>query len=267
MTRTLTKDQTIGRPGFGAGLVSVAGAIRFLAKEPESWPAAIVPTLVFLAISALGAVLGSIWLTPHAIQWLGLQEAGTWYAAVGRGALGVLSFLLSGAVGVVSAFFMTPTLSAPALERLVALQEGALDVAPRKPMSWLAEFWCGLKSQVLALAVSIPILLVLTVLQFALPWAVVVLAPLQWLVICLAVAWNLLDTPLTLRGIPASARIGLLLDHRPAILGFGAAFAVLFLVPCLGIVLLPVGAVAATRLVFAMTGGQPERLLPPSNGG
>jgi CysZ protein len=264
MTQTLSKTRPIQKPGFGAGLISLGGAMKFLAKEPESWPVAIVPTLVFLAISSLGAVLGSIWLTPHVIAWLGLHDATTWYAAVGRGALGVLSFLLSGAVGVVSAFFMTPTLSAPALERLVALQEGALNVAPRREQGWIAEFWCGLKSQVLALAVSVPILLVLAVLQFAVPPAAVILAPLQWLVICLAVAWNLLDTPLTLRGIPASARIGLLLDHRPAILGFGAAFAVLFLIPCLGIVLLPVGAVAATRLVHAMTGGQPERLLPPA---
>jgi CysZ protein len=253
---------SLQKPGFKDGLTSVGGAFGFLAKQPETWPAAIVPTLVFMAIASLGAVLGSIWLTPLAIGLVGLDGTTEWYGALGRGALGVVSFLLSGAVGVVSSFFLTPPLSAPALEHLVKVQEDALEAPPRREQSFIAELWCGLKSQALAVAVSVPILVVLALVQFVLPWTAIVLAPAQWLVLCLAVAWNLLDTPLTLRGVPASVRIGLLLDHRPAILGFGAAFALLFWVPCLGIVLLPVGAVAATRLVWAMTGGAPDRLLP-----
>jgi CysZ protein len=250
------------KPGFVQGLTAVGGAFSFLGKQPDAWPAATVPILVFLAISGVGAVSGSLLLAPLAIQWLGLDAATAWYGTVGRGAIGTLSFVLSGAVGVLSAFLLTPTISAPALERLVKLQEDQWNAPPHREQGWIREWWCGLQSQAFSFAVSVPILIVLALLEFTMPWASFVLAPLQWLVICLALAWNLLDTPLTLRGVSASARIGLLLGHRGAVLGFGSAFALLFWIPCLGIVLLPVGAIAATRLVWAMAGGAPERLLP-----
>jgi hypothetical protein len=41
------------------------------------------------------------------------------------------------------------------------------------------------------------------------------------------------------------------------VIGFGTAFALLFWLPCCGIVMLPVGVAAATRLVWEIQGMTP----------
>jgi uncharacterized protein involved in cysteine biosynthesis len=71
--------------------------------------------------------------------------------------------------------------------------------------------------------------------------------------VSLAVAWNLLSYPLTLRGVGARERVRLLSRHAPAVLGFGAAFAAISLVPGAALLLLPAGVVGATRLSERLT--------------
>ncbi|HEX2731532.1 MAG TPA: EI24 domain-containing protein [Polyangiaceae bacterium] len=250
--------RSVGKPGFGSGLTAIGGAISYLAKRSELWPLAMVPTLIFVAIVLSGAVFGSIGAIPWLIHQLGLGDGTAWYSSVGRGAAGLLGFLLSGFISVALAFLLTPTLSAPALERLVAHQETALDAPPRAAQSWIRECWYGLQAQAFSTAVAIPSLVVLFALELMIPWGAPLFGAAQWLVLCLCLAWNLLDTPLTMRGVPAAVRIGVLMEHRAAVLGFGMGFALLFWVPCLTIVLLPIGAVAAARLTWQMAGGSEE---------
>jgi uncharacterized protein involved in cysteine biosynthesis len=45
-------------------------------------------------------------------------------------------------------------------------------------------------------------------------------------------------------------RFTLVMRHKRTFLGFGSAFALLFWVPCFGVLLLPVGAAASTRVLW-----------------
>jgi uncharacterized protein involved in cysteine biosynthesis len=73
--------------------------------------------------------------------------------------------------------------------------------------------------------------------------------PLKLLLTALLVALGLFDYPLTLRGVPFGERLRLLRQYPAVALGFGGTFALLFWVSCCGVVLLPVGAAAATLVV------------------
>ncbi|HYP86774.1 MAG TPA: hypothetical protein VEQ59_01435, partial [Polyangiaceae bacterium] len=74
--------------------------------------------------------------------------------------------------------------------------------------------------------------------------------PLKLLIGALGVAWGLFDYPLTLRGVGALQRLAFVRRHFSAVLGFGVAFSLVFWLPCFGILMLPVGAAAATRLYW-----------------
>jgi len=90
-----------------------------------------------------------------------------------------------------------------------------------------------------------------------------VLAALQALLVCFAVAWNLLGYPLSLRGVRARAQLRLMSSHALAVLGFGGAFALASLIPGMALLLLPAGVVGATRLTHRM---EPPHLPAPSSG-
>ncbi len=238
------------RPGFLQGFGSIFGAFRFLGREPASWPIALVPTLIFAVVAILGTIAGVTWVTPATVDLLGLQAPEGFFATAGAWLLKGVMALLSAVVGFFAAFLITPPLSAPALEHLIAQQETELGVPPRGKMSFVSEVWCGLRAQFFGLAFATPVLIGLWLLGTLFPPLTLVTTPLKILVVSLGLAWNLFDYPLTLRGVGSGDRIGFILENFGAVLGFGLAFAALFWVPCFGILMLPVGAVAATRLVW-----------------
>jgi CysZ protein len=96
---------------------------------------------------------------------------------------------------------------------------------------------------------AVPAGLLLLVVDFVVPAAAIVTTPLKILVTALMVAWNLIDYPLTLRGMRVRERLALVRLEWRSFLGFGFGFAAAFWIPCCGVILLPVGVVAATRLV------------------
>jgi uncharacterized protein involved in cysteine biosynthesis len=172
------------------------------------------------------------WLARHA-AWLG-----SWAGALGAAALGwLLSLLLS------------PPLSAPALERIVGIVERDLGEPERAPLGFVAELWCGVRSTLLSSAVTVPIIIALTVLELVLPPSALVATPLKLLIGALGVAWSLFDYPLTLRGVGARQRMALMRRHLTVVLGFGTAFTLLAAIPCCGVAMLPLGVIAATQLL------------------
>jgi CysZ protein len=78
-------------------------------------------------------------------------------------------------------------------------------------------------------------------------------------VVALAIAWNLFDYPLTLRGIRARERLDLVRRNWRATLGFGLGFALVFAVPCMAVALLPAAVAGATSLVARMNAQAIER--------
>lgn len=231
---------------FLDGAFAIVRGARFLWTTPRSWPLAAVPIAV-CAILCVLSIAGSIHYIPRLISalWPGLENA---LGSFGAGALRFIGILLGAVLGVFIATFVTPAISAPALERLVLLRERELGLQPRPAAGFVREFWCALQAQLVALAFSVPLLCLLWIVTLIAPPAAIVTMPLKFAVLALSVAWSLLDYPLSLRGVPLSERLRRMRSHSARVLGFGLSIAVLFTVPLLPLVLLPAAVAAAAEL-------------------
>jgi len=243
-------------PGFWAGAASVFRGIAFLLRTPATWLPATVPTALLAALTAVLVWLSVSRVEPLVATWL--PEPTEWYARLGVEFLSWLAAALTALLGFVLALAVTPPLSAPALEKIVGQRERDLGAPERPPLGFWAEVWCGLKSQASVALFASPILVLLWLADLLLPIAAVVTVPLKCVVLSAALAWNLFDYPLTLRGVGMRDRLAVLNTHWRPTLGFGLAFSVLFWIPCFGVVLLPVGVVAATDVVWAILRSDPQ---------
>lgn len=212
------------------------------------------PALVFTLLETTYVYLAIRFVRPWVEQffprdgtvWLLLGDVTSWVAV---GAAAFLGWFL--------AMIFTPPLSAPALERIVDIVERDVRAPERAPLGILAEFWCGLRSTLVSSAVTLPLIIALTLLELVFAPVAVATMPLKLLLTALGVSWTLFDYPLTLRGVGARQRMQLMKRHLGLVLGFGTAFALVFWLPCCSVVMLPVGVVAATQLLW-----QIERVLP-----
>jgi CysZ protein len=247
--------------GFWRGFSALFAAMRGLLAQPRAWPFALVPALVFVLLEG-SIVFAAIELVKPAVsQKLGGGD-GFWRELLGDVAAWGAVVITAGLGWIVSAA-LTPPISAPALERIVGIVEQELAVPERKQLGVLAEFWCGFRSMLLGSAVTLPIVVALTVVELVFAPAAIVTTPLKLIIGALGVAWGLFDYPLTLRGIRARQRLQFVKSQAGVVLGFGAAFALVFWLPCCGIVMLPVGVVAATRLLWEIERSAPTGLLGP----
>ena len=241
------------RPTFFDGFSAFFSGFRALADQPALWPFAAVPAVIFLLLEGTFVTLSVVVVAP----WVAtkLPAVASWYGEV---AVGVVSYGLAVLLAIIGWFVATALavpLSAPALERIVDQVEQKLGAPARVPIGWLRELACGFRSLFGALLLAGPLLIAVWVLEAFLPVLAPITIPAHVIVTSLLVAWGLFDYPLTLRGIGFRERLALVREHFACVLGFGLAFALLFWFPCCGILLLPVGAAAATRLTL--------EILPP----
>jgi CysZ protein len=247
---------TLAGPGFSSGVLALPRAFVELLRAPELWPLSLVPTLVFASLTAVfgaGAVfVGRPWVTarlPHAHGEL---------ARVGVGVAGWGFAVVVALVGWYVALALAPTLSASALERIVDVVERRVGAPARVPLGFWRELACGVRSLGGAICMTLPLSGLLWLVGVLVPAATPVTLPLSSLLGALLVAWGLFDYPLTLRGFGFRRRLALMQNHLPCVTGFGLACALLFWLPCCGVVLLPAGTVAATRLVCAILYSTPH---------
>ncbi len=233
---------------FGAG--AFFGGLGFVATRPRVWPWAAVPVLVALALTIALSAAGIAWGT-HALEgWLGPDPGAD------AGVTGVLVTaakltldLVVVLVALVLAFFLAQPLSGPALDRVVAAQERELggDTSIATP------FWSAigrsLRVAVVTLAVGIPPIALLTLIELLFPPAAAVTWPMKLVVSALLATWNLVDYPFALRGAGVRRRWAWYQRHLGACLGFGLVVAGLSLVPFVGFLVLPFGVAGATRLL------------------
>jgi len=246
-------------PGFFDGARSLVSGFGFLARTPATWPMALVPTLLLGALLGLAGYASFAWVLPTLNARLpqGSSDLGSGFWSIASYVLALGVFVL----GALAAMTLTVPLSGPALERIVLARERSLGAPARPPLGFLAEIWCGLRAQIFVLGLSLPLLFTLWLVELFVAPAVVVTLPLKLLLTSLVMAWNLLDYPLTLRGMRMRERFELVKRHLGACLGFGVAFGALFWIPCgCQVVLLPVGAAAGTELVWKLLAADPSFL-------
>lgn len=233
-------------PSFGQGFASVFFGFRFLLRRPAAVPFALVPVAWFCALSALGVWASIRFVVP------GVESAFTTPEGdIGRFAVRAVSWVVTGlvaALGVALALFLSPPLSAPALERLVTLVETERGAPPPESFGWAREMWLGLKASLFGLALFGPLLLLLSLLDFAFPPLALVTFPLRVVLASLWLAYTLFDYPQSLRGYGMPQRMRVLRKGFAGALGFGLACSALFWLPCLTPLVLPAGVIGATEL-------------------
>jgi CysZ protein len=243
-----TEAHPRGRLGFFDGIRAFFGGFGFVVGQPSIWGWALVPaviaTLLFLALAGVAIRLGS-GLADAALAGVNSgawTTVGTWLLSVVFWAIGlIVSFLL--------AMSLAQPLSGFALDAIARRQEVALGGRSWPEQPWLSGMFRSLRVALSALVVSLPLLALLALVTFAFPPASVVTIPLKFLVTGLAVAYDLLDYPFSIRGLGVRARLRFVRAHWAAVVGFGASAALVLLVPGVPLLLLPIGVAGAARLV------------------
>ena len=236
------RDRKLTEPGFWSGAVAVFNGFSWLVRTPAIWPAALVPSLVWTLLATV-AVYGSVhflepWLSAHLPQVAyGVTRAAAWVLTA-----------MAGLFGAWIALLLTPPLSGPALERVVSAAEREVGAPPRAKLSFLTEAWSSARSLFAGLLLVFPLLIACLLLDVLVPVLAPLSTALKLFATALGLSWSLLDYPLTLRNLRMRARLALFKRRVGPVLGFGAALAPLFWLPCCQLISLPAGVAAATFL-------------------
>jgi CysZ protein len=212
--------------------------------NPGVWPLALVPVAVALILTGLLG-WGAVAVIPAQIHALLGARVGGIVATI----LGVIATALALLLAALIGFALAQPLSGPALERIVRQAEAKIGVAPWPATSIASDILRSLQSVVVSYAFGLPILTVLFLVSLIFPLAALVTTPLKIVVVAVLLAWDLCDYPLSIRGIPVGARVLFMKRNVSAMLGFGFGLALLGLVPCLLLFVLPAGVAGGARLV------------------
>jgi CysZ protein len=232
---------------FGTGFGAFWGGVGFVIATPAVWLPAMVPIgMAVLLLSGVGAL--GVWGADAAAAALaGASSFGLWTLRIVFGVVAVL-------VAFLVAISLAQPLSGWALDRIVRRQEASLGAPAQPELPRLKQMMTALAVNLLALAVGLPIFALLTAIGLIFPAATVVTIPLKVCVAALLVAWDFLDYPLSLRGLGVGARLRWVGRRFTAVFGFGICAAVILLVPCVGLLVLPFGVAGAARLAVESEG-------------
>ncbi len=241
-----TLARPIARPGFFDGTRALFSGVGFVMTTPSIWPLAIVPVAIATLLTAIAGGAAMSVVLPLVSKAI-LAEVGARFgfvATLAQIVVGALLLLVGAAIG----FGVAQPLSGPALNRIVQRAEAALGARAWPETSAMSDILLALQSLAVTYGVGLPILAVLWVVSFAFPPAAVVTFPLKLVVLGLSAAWDLLDYPLSLRGLPIGARLSFVKRNLGAMLGFGLGLALLSFIPFALVFALPFGVAGAARL-------------------
>ena len=246
IARPVLQRSSSGRSGLGAGIRAFFEGLGFVVSTPGVWPVAMVPIVTAaLVLGAFGSL--GVWGAARTASSIVAGDSG-WDQA----ARGLLDIVLGGVALVVAALValaLAQPLSGWAIDRIVRRQERELGGRDWPEVPRGMQMVHSLGVSVLALLVGVPILGGLTLVDIVFPAAAIVAVPIKFVVGALLIAWDFLDYPFSLRGMSVGARLRWIGRHFRAVLGFGMSAALLLLVPCVGLLVLPMGAAGAARLV------------------
>jgi CysZ protein len=238
--------------GVFRGVRAFIGGVGWVVSTPRVWLRATVPVATaLLLISLLG--------------WFGIREAlAIAHRALGQGTgadiLAVLLSLAAVVLAIVIGVSLAQPLSGWALAGIVRMQERDLGVDHGREPPLIPATLSSLGSALLGLGVGVPLIVGLTLAAWVFPPDAVVTVPSKFVVAACLLAWDLLDYPLSARGLGLAERLKWCGRNFGAVIGFGLAALAFFAIPGLGLVALPCGVAGAVRLV----GSDLERLRDPS---
>jgi CysZ protein len=235
------------RPGVRTGFRAIFRGYGYLFRTPDLWLPALVPIGVALL---LAVVLGTVTVqyAPLLVTAVIGTPNGTLWTVVTI-VLKVLVTIAIVALAVALSFALAKPLASPALERLLRRTEADLGAPAWPKTSFFEDILRSLQSTLVSLTFSLPILVGLTALGLFIPPAAVITIPLQFVLTGLLTAWDICDYPLSIRGTPVLERIDFMRRNLRCVLGFGIGLALLSLLPCALVLVLPAGVIGAAHLV------------------
>ena len=236
-------------PGFARGVRYVFSGAGFVAAQTWLWGFVFIPVLL-----TGGTLTGLGWLVT---EWV------TSRSPVIAREQGKLEFVVAWLQRELTPASLTPVLAVSLLVAAIVqpLSAIALDIVTREQV-WKAarRVWPGddavdvpfrsLEATICSLAATLPPLVLLSIAAFRYPKAWHVIGLLSLVISGLALAWNLLEYPLSQRDLSFRERLRWVRKHFGPVLGFGVACAALLVVPVIGLFVIPVGVAGATRLLL-----------------
>jgi CysZ protein len=234
--------------GVQSGVGAALGGIGFVLGTPAVWPWALVPIAILLSLTCAVAC-GGVWGAGRLSGLMVGPQEDAWQTIAGW----LVYLLLVGmalALAVLLALLVTQPLSGFALSRVAEAQERGL-VGSTASVSPVRANVLSLQAWLVSLPFVFAIVGPLLIASFLFPAAVVVTAPLNLLVGGWLLAWNLVDYPLSNRGLGMRSRFRWVAENFSAFTGFGLFWAFLLPLPGLYLLVLPFGVAGAARLVVA----------------
>ena len=230
---------------FGMGAWQIPAALLFLIKRPGLWPFVLLPAAAVAALVVSG-LLGGAWLAPHVQEAMAPGERPLWIE--GPAALGawLVTPLFFGFVGFACALALTAPLLDQLSREVERRERGRVEDAERGlrwdlAQSLRALAYFGLRAPGILLLGLIPVIGPL----LAALWA------------GHAMAVNQTDGVLARHGLEFEARRAWHRSLRLESLGFGLAAVWTLLIPIANLLLLPLLAIGATRLVLSVDAMRP----------
>lgn len=241
------------RPGFFDGTRALFGGFAFLVRTPATWPLALVPVMVAGVVGTLVFALGAALVFPYVAAHLGPRSH--LLAALVNILAGVLMAVIAALLGL----GLAQPLSGPALNRIVRRVEASLGAPAWPDTSALTDVGRAFASIAVGYSFGLPLLALLALVSLFFPPATVVTFPLKLVVLALLIAWDLLDYPLSIHGLPVARRVAFVVRNARALLGFGFGLALLSLIPFVGLLALPAGVAGAARLTRGIERWEEQR--------
>lgn len=260
---------------FLRGLSYPFRGAAFLWRHKDLWDVAIGPLLITIGM-ILGALwvaltlgdnlVGLVWPQPDPAVELGAAVAWEVTANLTRFALFLVLAVLFWVIG--------NMLGAPFWDALAERTERHLLDRPERRFDVsiaLGDAWLSIKHSVAYLLLWIAVMIPLVLLNFVPVVGSVAYAILSWMATLFFVVREIMDVPLSRRRTPFREKLKWIRENGPVLTGLGATSMVLFLVPLMNVVVMPIAVMGGTLLYCHLhlegrgvpqrgPGGHPEAL-------
>jgi CysZ protein len=226
---------------FFDGIKALFGGVGFIVATPRTWPRSMVPmamavvlTVVVGALGVLGGVAAANAIIPES-DW-------AWVLKIVFGIAAVL-------LGVLAAITFAQPLSGWALDGIVREQDRAMGQPELPDQPFARQLLMSLCVTFAGLFVSVIIIGLLSIIEMIFAPAAFVCVPLKFVIGAMLIAWDFVDYPMSLREVGVRDRIAWMFANFWFVLGFGLTAALILMIPCIGLFILPMGVAGAARMV------------------